>query len=72
MPRVSFHELAEREANDSALYYESESPGLGLRFLDEVERCVASITQNPSAGAKIRGEIRRRMLRKFHMESYIR
>lgn len=65
MARVSFHELAEREANDAALYYESESPGLGGRFLDEVERGIDSITKNPDAGTKIRGEIRRRILRKF-------
>ena len=37
MKRVSFHELAERELNDAALYYEQESTGLGVKFLDEVE-----------------------------------
>jgi hypothetical protein len=29
MTRVSFHELAERELNDAALYYEQESAALG-------------------------------------------
>ena len=38
MTRVSFHELADRELNDAALYYEAETAGLGVRFLDEVER----------------------------------
>ena len=26
---LSFHELAERELNDAARYYQGESPGLG-------------------------------------------
>lgn len=51
--------------NDAALYYESESPGLGIRFLDEVEWYIASITKNPDAGIKIRRYIRRRILHKF-------
>ena len=52
MARVSFHELAEREMNDAALYYESESHGLGVRFLDEIERCIAAIAKNPNAGPR--------------------
>ena len=63
--RVSFHELAERELNDAAIYYERESRGLGGKFLDEVERYIDAIVQNPNAGVKARGEIRRRILRKF-------
>jgi hypothetical protein len=39
MERVSYHRLARRELNEAAQYYESESPGLGVTFLDEVERC---------------------------------
>jgi hypothetical protein len=40
MRRSEFHRLARRELNDSAQYYEMESPGLGAAFLDEVERCL--------------------------------
>jgi len=43
MTRISFHELSERELNDAALYYEQESIGLGLKFLDEIERYVGVI-----------------------------
>ncbi len=64
MARVSFHRLAERELNDAALYYERESPGLGVSFLDEIERYIKAIVQNPNAGKKIRGQVRRRILRK--------
>ena len=64
MVRISFHELAEREMNDAALYYESEIPGLGVRFLDEIERYIAVIADNPNAGAEIRRKVRRRIMRK--------
>ena len=51
--------------NDAALYYEGESRGLGVRFLDEIERCIAAIAKNPNAGAKVRARVRRRLIRKF-------
>jgi len=65
MARVSFHRLAERELNDAALYYAHESPGLGIAFLNEVEAYVESIVKNPNAGTQIRGQVRRRLLRRF-------
>jgi plasmid stabilization system protein ParE len=65
MTRVSFHRLAERELNDAMLYYESESRGLGVRFLDEIERYIEAILKNPNAGKRVRGPVRRRILRKF-------
>ena len=65
MARVSFYELAEREMNDPALYYESESRRLGVRFLDEIERCIDAIAKNPNAGVKVRAKVRRRLIRKF-------
>ena len=57
MKRVSFHELAEREVNDTALYYEKESKGLGIRFLDEIERYIDGIVKNPDSGRKVRGQV---------------
>ena len=65
MARRSFHPLAERELNDAALYYEHESPGLGVSFLDEVERYIEDIAGNPERWPKIRGQVRRRLLRRF-------
>jgi len=65
MTRLSFHRLAERELNDAALYYESESPGLGVIFLDEIEHFIEAIAKNPSGGIKVRGQVRRRILRRF-------
>ena len=65
MKRVSFHQLAERELNDAALYYERESPGLGIKFLEEIEHYVNGIVTNPETGQKVRGNVRRRNLWKF-------
>jgi hypothetical protein len=39
---VSFHRLAELELNEAAAYYELERPGLGARFLREIDRCIDS------------------------------
>ena len=63
--RLSFHELAERELNDAARYYEGEKPGLGAQFIDEVERCTASIARHPAMGATVREGVRQRFLRRF-------
>jgi hypothetical protein len=47
--RISFHRLAERELNDAALYYEGESAGLGVKFLNEIARHIEAIRKNPNA-----------------------
>jgi len=65
MKRVSFHELAERELNDAALYYEQENAGLGFKFLEEVERYIGAIIKTPNAGQRVRGRVGRRILRTF-------
>jgi hypothetical protein len=65
MRSASFHELAERELHDAALYYEQENAGLGVKFLDETERYIDAIMKNPYAGKKVRGQVRRRILRTF-------
>lgn len=65
MPVISFHDLAERELNDAAQYYERESSGLEAAFLAEVERSAGAITRHPHAGAPLASGIRRRILRRF-------
>lgn len=65
MARLEFHRLAERELNEAAQYYDSEEPGLGASFLQEVHRCLESIETSPGSGAILRGSVRRRLLRRF-------
>lgn len=65
MDLPQFHRLAEREVNEAAQYYDAEEPGLGSVFLQEVDRCVRSIQAHPEAGPILRGDVRRRLLRRF-------
>ena len=52
--RVSFNDLAERELNDAAAYYELEQAGLGGAFIADVEQCVDAIVAYPMAGVATR------------------
>ncbi len=54
---LSFHDLAQLELNEAASYYERESPGLGVTFVAEVERCAEAIVQYPDGGIVILGSI---------------
>jgi toxin ParE1/3/4 len=62
---ASIHDLAKRELNEAAQYYESERHGLGQAFVTEVERCTEAILRQPEAGAVVRGSVRRRLVRRF-------
>jgi toxin ParE1/3/4 len=62
---ISFHELAERELNDAAQYYEREHEGLGAAFIADVQRCTDAIVEHPEAGLLIQGIVRRRLCRRF-------
>jgi hypothetical protein len=55
--RISFHELAEFELNDAAAFFESNTAGLGVRFLSAVGK--------PQASPIIRQQIRRKVVWKF-------
>jgi hypothetical protein len=65
MSEFDFHRLAEHELNEAAQYYDLEEPGLGAALLDEVDRCLRCIQAHPEAGAILRGDVRRRLLRRF-------
>ena len=63
--RVTFNELAERELNDAAQYYEQEESGLCEAFIGEVRRCTDTIVQHPKGGPIVLGGIRRRLCQRF-------
>jgi hypothetical protein len=63
--KVSFHELAEFELNDAAIFFENEREGLGLRFLAAIEAEVTHIQEHPQASPIIIKDIRRKVLRRF-------
>jgi plasmid stabilization system protein ParE len=63
--RVSFNELAERELNDAAQYYEQERRGLGAAFIAEVQRCTAAALELPQSSPVVLGNVRRWLCRRF-------
>lgn len=63
--RVSFHELAEYELNDAAVFFEGKTAGLGDRFLTTVEKTVAQISDHPQASTVIRAHVRRKVVWNF-------
>ena len=63
--RVSFHELAEFELYDAAVFLENEREGLGLRFLSAVQDALGHIQQHPEASPIIIEDIRCKLLRRF-------
>jgi len=56
---------AEREIEEAVEYYEAVSSGLGLEFLEEVERTIVRILKHPSAWAKVSERQRRCRTRRF-------
>ena len=62
---VSIHEVADIELKEAARYYESKVDGLGFAFLDEVERVVNLIGDNPESAPRIYKVVRRKILRGF-------
>jgi len=62
---ASFHPMAEIEMNETAEYYEKRVKGLGNAFINEVERAINSIRQNPLSAPIILNPIRRKILWRF-------
>jgi hypothetical protein len=50
--KYEFHPEAELEVIESAAWYESEVPDLGLEFGEEVERVIELLLENPDLGAR--------------------
>lgn len=63
--KIVFLDQANREFSDAVQYYDSQAPGLGQRFEDEIERAIHWLGTNPEACALRRGIYRRMNLRVF-------
>lgn len=63
--KYEFHPEAEFEVIEAAAHYESEVPGLGDRFGDEIERVIELLIENPKLGAPMEGGIRHFVMRNF-------
>jgi len=65
MTSVRFLDPADEEMNASAQFYEQELPGLGFRFLDEIDRGVRAIKEFPESSPIIHAHIRSKPIRIF-------
>ena len=65
MKKIAFLSAAENEMIQSALFYESQTNGLGSDFLTAVDLAVQSIHDNPELWPVIRNHVRRRLLKRF-------
>ena len=65
MKPVVFLPQAEQEMLKAARFYESQTAGLGVDYLSEVERAVQTIAESPTTWPAIEGKLRRRLIRRF-------
>jgi plasmid stabilization system protein ParE len=63
---------AEQEAQEAARWYNNESPGVGVAFLDAVEEILRAIQENPHRFPRIHRDTRRALLSRFPYGVYFR
>ena len=56
---------AQRDLAEAVAYYEQAAPGLGMEFLDEIERAVNRILLQPEAWTRVSDHHRRCRTRRF-------
>jgi plasmid stabilization system protein ParE len=56
---------AQRDLAEAVAYYEQATPGLGIEFLDEIERTVNRILLQPEAWTRVSDHHRRCRTRRF-------
>lgn len=62
---IKFHSEARKEFFEASEYYEDQVVGLGDGFIDEVEKVLEVIEQQPASGAKITKTERRFLVSRF-------
>jgi toxin ParE1/3/4 len=62
---VEFHPAAQAEVVSAAEFYEHQSSGLGLDFIQMVQRTHERIQESPSIGHRFGRRLRRLLLPKF-------
>jgi plasmid stabilization system protein ParE len=65
MRKVTFHEEADSEIYEAAIYYEEKAADLGLLFLDEIEKAIIRILANPMAYPSVGDEVRQAIVSRF-------
>ena len=65
MRSVAVQPEASHETDEAVTWYESKEPGLGLRFLHDLDVLYASIARRPEIHQPVRSGFRRALMRKF-------
>jgi plasmid stabilization system protein ParE len=60
-----FHPRVRMDMDDAYRWYETQNPGRGEDFLSSVQKVLDRIRANPEMHAKIYGEVRRCLIRRF-------
>ena len=68
--RTVFHPAASRELVEIAVYYDRELPGLGSDFLNELDRVLSLLAENPQLGAVFEPPFRRALMQQFPFSVY--
>jgi len=63
--RLVLRRIAEREFDGSIAWYESKREGLGREFQTTIESYLKRIVHSPERFTKVRGEVRRAVVRRF-------
>lgn len=71
--RVDLHVEALEELEETAAWYETRRPGLGLEFMAEIERVVATIAERPQSFQRwvVDDPARRALTRRFPFALFI-
>jgi len=65
MNLIIFHPEAENELNSTIDFYNQKVSGLGLEFLDEIERVINLINKNPDRWLVLKYQVRRYIVKQF-------
>ncbi|TAK37066.1 MAG: type II toxin-antitoxin system RelE/ParE family toxin [Chloroflexota bacterium] len=63
--KVVFLALAQQELDDAVAWYDEQSRGLGIEFLDQLDRAVRRIVSFPTSCPEIEPGLRRCLLSRF-------
>ena len=69
---IAFRAEATSEFRDAVAWYEGQRRGLGIEFVDEVERALNDIAEQPDRHAVVVGDVRESLVRRFPFCIYYR
>ena len=70
--KVQVRRSAKGDIADAHAWYETEQPGLGMEFLDEVAATLARIASGPERYPLVEADVRRALVRRFPYSVYFR